>query len=318
MKYTKATIVTFVTFLIAVSIHAQQPAVSAAKTQEAVRLSSGADTIQYSLGAFVGQWMAKNSFTITNPLLFKRGMDDVLQRKPLAVTDSTIVPIVSAYQLSTQSARSRALEEQLFTALKGTLIPVQRVPVERINRITRKNHQGVVAFISSVTYQKTEDLVPFLFEEGKNPFFVMLDGITDVRNFGAIARTCECAGVDAVIIPAKGSVTVNADAMKTSAGALHTLPVCREQNLKTTLQYLKDSGFRIVAATEKGDYDYTKADYTGPMCIIMGAEDTGVSYDNLALCDEWVKIPMLGSIESLNVSVAAGILIYEGVKQRTN
>ena len=205
------------------------------------------------------------------------------------------------------------LSKELFAALKGTLIPVQRVPVERINRITRKNHQGVIAFISSVTYQKTEDLVPFLFEEGKNPLFVMLDGVTDVRNFGAIARTCECAAVDAVIIPAKGSVTVNADAMKTSAGALHVLPVCREQNLKTTLQYLKDSGFRIVAATEKGDYDYT-----GPMCIIMGAEDKGVSYENLALCDEWVKIPMLGTIESLNVSVAAGILIYEAVKQRTN
>ena len=176
----------------------------------------------------------------------------------------------------------------------------------------------MIAFISSVTYQKTEDLVPFLFEEGKNPLFVMLDGVTDVRNFGAIARTCECAAVDAVIIPAKGSVTVNADAMKTSAGALHVLPVCREQNLKVTLQYLKDSGFRIVAATEKGDYDYTKADYTGPMCIIMGAEDKGVSYENLALCDEWVKIPMLGTIESLNVSVAAGILIYEAVKQRNN
>ena len=180
------------------------------------------------------------------------------------------------------------------------------------------NHQGVVAFISSVTYQKTEDLVPFLFEQGKNPFFVMLDGVTDVRNFGAIARTCECAAVDAVIIPARGSASVNADAVKTSAGALHTLPVCREQNLRATLQYLKDSGFRIVAATEKGDYDYTKADYTGPLCIIMGAEDTGVSYDNLALCDEWVKIPMLGTIESLNVSVAAGILIYEAVKQRNN
>ena len=104
--------------------------------------------------------------------------------------------------------------------------------------------------------------------------------------------------------------------MKTSAGALHTLPVCREQSLRTTLQYLKDSGFRIVAATEKGDYEYSKADYTGPLCIIMGAEDTGVSYDHLALCDEWVKIPMLGTIESLNVSVAAGILIYEAVKQR--
>jgi 23S rRNA (guanosine2251-2'-O)-methyltransferase len=209
------------------------------------------------------------------------------------------------------------LSKELFAALKGTLIPVQRVPVERINRITRKNHQGVVAFVSAITYQKTEDLVPFLFEEGKNPLFVMLDGVTDVRNFGAIARTCECAAVDAIIIPAKGSVTVNADAMKTSAGALHTLPVCREQSLKTTLQFLKDSGFRIVAATEKGDYDYVKADYTGPTCIIMGAEDTGVSYDNLALCDEWVRIPILGSIQSLNVSVAAGVLIYEAVKQRT-
>ena len=157
-----------------------------------------------------------------------------------------------------------------------------------------------------------------LWGQGKNPFFVMLDGVTDVRNFGAIARTCECAAVDAVVIPVRGSASVNADAVKTSAGALHTLPVCREQNLRSTLQYLKDSGFRIVAATEKGDYDYTKADYTGPLCIIMGAEDTGVSYENLALCDEWVKIPMLGTIESLNVSVAAGILIYEAVKQRNN
>ena len=210
------------------------------------------------------------------------------------------------------------LSRELFEVLKGRDIPVQRVPAERLDRLTRKNHQGVIAFISSVTYQKAEDLVPFLFEQGKNPFFVMLDGVTDVRNFGAIARTCECAAVDAVIIPVRGSASVNADAVKTSAGALHTLPVCREQNLRSTLQYLKDSGFRIVAATEKGDYDYTKADYTGPLCIIMGAEDTGVSYENLALCDEWVKIPMLGTIESLNVSVAAGILIYEAVKQRTN
>ena len=111
-------------------------------------------------------------------------------------------------------------------------------------------------------------------------------------------------------------MSVNADAMKTSAGALHTLPVCREQNLKSTLQYLKDSGFRLIAATEKGDYDYTKGDYKGPLCIIMGAEDTGVSYENLSLCDEWVKIPILGNIESLNVSVAAGVLIYEALKQR--
>ena len=189
------------------------------------------------------------------------------------------------------------LSKELFAAIKNT-------------------HQGVVAFISPVTYQRTEDLVPFLFEQGKTPLFIMLDGVTDVRNFGAIARTCECAGVDAIIIPSKNSVSVNADAIKTSAGALHTLPVCREHNLTGTVKYLKESGFRIVAATEKGDYDYTEANYKDPLCIIMGAEDTGVSYDNLALCDEWVKIPLFGNIESLNVSVAAGILIYEAVKQR--
>ena len=208
------------------------------------------------------------------------------------------------------------LARELFAALKGTDIPVQRVPVERINRITRKNHQGVIAYMAAVAYQKAEDLVPFLYEQGKTPFFIMLDGITDVRNFGAIARTCECAAVDAILIPTTNSVSVNADAIKTSAGALHTLPVCRERNLADTLRFLRDSGFRIIAATEKGDYDYTKADYTGPLCIIMGAEDRGVSYDHLALCDEWVRIPLLGHIESLNVSVAAGILIYEAVKQR--
>jgi 23S rRNA (guanosine2251-2'-O)-methyltransferase len=208
------------------------------------------------------------------------------------------------------------LSRELFAALKGKLIPVQRVPVERINRITRKNHQGVVAFISAITYQRVEDVVPFLFEQGKNPLMVMLDGLTDVRNFGAIARTCECAGVDAVIIPAKNSVTVNADAIKTSAGALLTLPVCREQNLTATIKFLKESGFKIVAATEKGDYDYTRANYADPVCIIMGAEDTGVPYEHLSLCDEWIKRPMRGKIESLNVSVAAGVLIYEAVKQR--
>ena len=208
------------------------------------------------------------------------------------------------------------LSKELAEATRNLRIPVQKVPIERINRITRKNHQGVVAFIAAAAYQRTEDLVPFLFEQGKNPLFVMLDGVTDVRNFGAIARTCECAGVDAVIIPSHGSASVNADAMKTSAGALHTLPVCRELNLSQTIRFLKECGFRIVAATEKGDNNYTEADYKAPTCIIMGAEDKGVSQTHLSLCDEWVKIPLYGKIESLNVSVAAGILIYEAVKQR--
>ena len=208
------------------------------------------------------------------------------------------------------------LSKELLTVVKDMHIPIQRVPVERINRMTKKNHQGVVAFISPIAYQSVDQLVPTLFEEGKNPLFIMLDGITDVRNFGAIARTCECAGVDAIIIPSKNSVSVNADAIKTSAGALHTIPVCRETNLTTTIKYLKACGFNIIAATEKGDYDYTKANYTLPTCIIMGAEDKGVAYEHLALCDEWIKIPLYGSIESLNVSVAAGVVIYEAIKQR--
>lgn len=208
------------------------------------------------------------------------------------------------------------LSRELFSAIKGYDIPVQRVPVEKLNRITRKNHQGVIAFIAPVTYQLVENLVPTLFEDGKEPFFVLLDGVTDVRNFGAIARTAECAGVDAIIIPSRNSVSVNADAIKTSAGALHILPVCRENNISSTIKYLKNSGLRIVAATEKAELDYTGATMEGPVCLIMGAEDKGIPEEHLALCDEWVRIPILGQIESLNVSVAAGILIYEIVKQK--
>ena len=210
------------------------------------------------------------------------------------------------------------LSKELFAAIRGYDIPVQRVPAEKLNRITRKNHQGVIAFIAPVTYQHVENLVPTLFEEGKEPFFVLLDGVTDVRNFGAIARTAECAGVNAVIIPSRNSVSVNADAVKTSAGALHILPVCRENNIASTIRYLKNCGIRIVGATEKAELDYTRARLDGPVCLIMGAEDKGIPQEHLALCDEWVRIPILGQIESLNVSVAAGILIYETVKQRNN
>ncbi len=208
------------------------------------------------------------------------------------------------------------LSKELFNAIRGRDIPVQRVPIEKINRLTRKNHQGVVAFISPVAYHSIESIVPTLFEEGKNPFFVLLDNLTDVRNFGAIARTCECAGVDSIIIPSHNSVTINADAVKTSAGALLTIPVCRERQLTNTIRYLKNSGFRIIGATEKGDKLYTQGDYRGPVCLIMGAEDKGIPIEHLSLCDEWVKIPTMGKIKSLNVSVAAGVLIYEIFKQR--
>lgn len=208
------------------------------------------------------------------------------------------------------------LSKELFGVLKERDIPVQRVPQERLDRLTRKNHQGVIAFMSAVTYQKLEDIIPFVYEQGKNPFIVLLDGITDVRNFGAIARTCECAGVDTLVIPSKGSVTVNADAMKTSAGALNVLPVCKEKSIQQAIRFLQQSGVKVFAATEKATKMYTAVTYEGPVAIVMGAEDTGVSMENLRICDEMVQIPQFGTIGSLNVSVASSIMIYEVVRQR--
>ena len=208
------------------------------------------------------------------------------------------------------------LAKELFDLIKGRGFFVQRVPVERLNRITRKNHQGVIAFISAVSYQRLGDIIPSLFEEWKVPFIVLLDGITDVRNFGAIARTCECTGVDAIVLPERGSVSVNADAVKTSAGALLHIPVCRERSIHSAIRYLKDSGIKVVAASEKAVMNYTRVDYTVPVAVVMGAEDTGVDADNLRLCDEMVAIPQVGNIGSLNVSVAAGVMMYEVVRQR--
>lgn len=208
------------------------------------------------------------------------------------------------------------LARGLFEIVKTTNIPIQRVPQEKLDRLTRKNHQGVIAFISAVTYQKLEDIVPFLYENGKNPCILLLDGVTDVRNFGAIARTCECAGVDAIVIPARNSVSVNADAVKTSVGALLTLPVCKEASITEAIQYLKNCGYKVVAATEKATVEYTTADYTVPTAIVMGGEDMGIAMENLRITDEMVKIPILGTIASLNVSAAAAVLLYEVVRQR--
>ncbi|MFW9596981.1 MAG: 23S rRNA (guanosine(2251)-2'-O)-methyltransferase RlmB [Paludibacter sp.] len=209
------------------------------------------------------------------------------------------------------------LSRELFAALNGLEVPVQKVPIEKLNRITMKNHQGVIAFISPVAYQHIEDIIPSIYEAGRMPFIVVLDGVTDVRNFGAIARTCECAGVDAIVVPLKGGAALNGDAVKTSAGALLKIPVCREHNLTNTLKYLSSSGIKLVAATEKASENYTQTSMSGPVAIVMGSEEDGVSPENLRLCDGMVRIPLLGTIESLNVSVAAGILIYEAVRQRT-
>ena len=177
---------------------------------------------------------------------------------------------------------------------------------------------GVLALLAAVTYYRVEDLVPQLFDEGENPFVVVLDGVTDVRNFGAVARTCECAGVSAIVIPDRESVSVNADAVKTSAGALNYLPVCREHNLVNAVKLLRDSGFKIVGTSDKSQMPFTKGDYTGPVAIVLGSEDKGISPEIMKLCDTQVMIPEFGHINSLNVSVAGGIMIYEVVRQRIN
>lgn len=208
------------------------------------------------------------------------------------------------------------LANELFALIKQYGIVTRRVPVERINRITRKNHQGVVAILSAVTYHRLDNIVPMLYEEGRLPFMVLLDGLTDVRNFGAIARTCECAGVDAIVIPERDSVSVNADAVKTSAGALLHLPVCRERSILGAVKFLKENGYQIIAATEKAEINYTQADFTVPVAIVMGSEDVGISPEVLRQADTLVAIPQFGKIGSLNVSVAAGVMIYEGVRQR--
>lgn len=210
------------------------------------------------------------------------------------------------------------LAAELMRMLRDHGILTRRVPVEKLNKITRKNHQGVIAILSAVTYYRLDHIVPQLYEDGMLPFIVVLDGITDVRNFGAIARTAECCGVNALVIAERGSVSVGGDAIKTSAGALHSLPVCRERSLPSAVKFLKDSGFKVVAVSEKANINYTLADYTGPTALVMGAEDKGISPEVMALCNERVSIPMFGHIGSLNVSVAAGVLMYEVVRQRLN
>lgn len=210
------------------------------------------------------------------------------------------------------------LASELFALMREHRIVAQRVPVERLNRITRKNHQGAIAMLAAVEYHNLGNLVSSLFDDGILPFIVVLDGITDVRNFGAIARTAECCGVNGLVIAERGSVSVGGDAVKTSAGALLSLPVCRERNILGAVKFLKESGFNVVAVSEKADYNYTLGDYTVPTALVMGAEDTGISPEVMAQCDTKVSIPMFGHIGSLNVSVAAGVMMYEVVRQRLN
>jgi 23S rRNA (guanosine2251-2'-O)-methyltransferase len=210
-----------------------------------------------------------------------------------------------------------ALYHELMTEVKKYNIVFQIVPLERIELVTRKNHQGVLAWLSPVEFQLITNLLPMLYETGEDPLLIALDGVSDVRNFGAIVRTAECLGAHAIIIPEKGSARINDDAVKTSAGALHTFPVCREKSIVRTIEYLKESGLKVICAGEKSGKMVTEVSLKGPSVLIMGSEDKGISRELLALADHQVRIPMKGTIESLNVSVAAGILLYEMIRQRS-
>jgi 23S rRNA (guanosine2251-2'-O)-methyltransferase len=208
------------------------------------------------------------------------------------------------------------LLKNLLGELGNREIPVQFVPVEKLNRITSKNHQGVIAWLSEISYSNIAQVLPSVFEAGEDPLILMLDGISDVRNFGAIARSAECAGVHAILVPATGSAAINADAIKTSAGALHRIPVCRVRDLNSAARFLRDSGLRLIAASEKAQDTLYETDLTGPVGIIMGSEEQGISAGLLKDADHWASIPMRGNITSLNVSVAAGIMLFEAIRQR--
>lgn len=213
-----------------------------------------------------------------------------------------------------------ALQGEIYHELKQLLakhkIRPNYVPVEKLNRFTRKNHQGVVAFISDVPFETIQDVLPQLFEEGKTPFLLILDRLTDVRNFGAICRTAECVGIDAIILPEKGAAPINSDAIKTSAGAIYNIRICKEKNLAHAVDFLQQSGVLVYAATEKAEKLVYEADFSVPCAVVMGNEETGISKEVLHHSDEKIKLPIGGKTQSLNVSVACGAILYEAVRQK--
>ena len=219
-------------------------------------------------------------------------------------------------KLFLQKGLKNELSTELIELAKERNIPFTTVPSEKLDRITKKNHQGSICFISAVQYASLDHIITQCYENAKLPLILVLDGVTDVRNIGAIARSAECMGVDAIVVPTKGTASLNSDAMKTSAGALSHIPVCREEKLTTVLQYLLDSGIAIFGATEKADKLVEDLDFNQPAAIIMGSEDTGISSDHLRMVSDSAKVDIGGKIASLNVSVAAGIFLYEAKKQR--
>ena len=233
-----------------------------------------------------------------------------------------IRPVVEAIEAGKQIEKlyiRKGAEGQLMTELRDLClrhrIRTQEVPVEKLNRLTRGNHQGVVAQISPIGYVELNDILERV-PEDETPLIVLFDGVTDVRNFGAIARSAECAGAHGLIVPLKNAAPVNSEAIRSSAGALTAIPVCRVGSIRNTLKALQAEGYQVVGATEKSRKLLYDADLRRPTAIVMGAEDKGISREVLKLCDEQLAIPLVGKTESLNVSAAAAVMLFEVVRQR--
>ncbi len=233
-----------------------------------------------------------------------------------------IRPIIEAIETGNQIDKiyfRKGADGQLINELKDICrrhkVNIQEVPIEKLNRLTTGNHQGVVALMAAIEYVELDDIIDGI-PENETPLIVVFDGVTDVRNFGGIARSAECAGAHGLITPIKSSAPVNADAIKTSAGALTRIPVCRVGSIRTTLRSLQVNGFQIVAATEKSTTLIYDADFSKPTVLVMGSEDLGISREVMKLCDVQLAIPLVGEIESLNVSAAAAVMLYEVVRQR--
>ena len=209
-------------------------------------------------------------------------------------------------------------EEEIFKRARLLDIPVQVVPKEKLNRMTGGNHQGVIGLLSLVSYYKLEQLLPLIYEQSDIPLIVLMDGITDVRNFGAIARTAECLGAHALVTPAKGAAAINAEAIKSSAGALLQLPVCREKSIAVAIDILKMSGIQVFASDLSAKRTIQAIDFTGPTAIILGSEGKGIHPKLRSMADETFIIPQYGKTDSFNVSVAAGIILYEVSRQRSS
>lgn len=244
-----------------------------------------------------------------------------MKRKDIIYGIRPIIEAIQADKTIDKVLIQRGLVGELMRELTHLIrqrnIPMQLVPIEKLHRMVNGNHQGAIAYISEIDYASIFDVVPTIYETGEDPFILVLDRITDVRNLGAIVRTAECAGVHAVVIPAHNSAQINEDAVKTSAGAILNVPICRHVNLKEVFVFLKEAGITIVGATEKAKKMHFDVDYCKPICIVMGNEGEGISPEYFNYFDDHVKIPLMGTIDSLNVSVATGIVLFEALHHRS-